>query len=402
MKMLRAEPMLKRSRLIFIFFLLAVNFVIVDFPGSKILLYFLAGILIFAKIYSDHVKKHLHAKRFMETERIFSGLSENTSLVVSNDSLLPVSSLHLIDYGDLNISVEASHHFILSFGRKESDVLIYPLFGRKRGKYTVGPTRIEFTGPFGIHHYKSEIDTRKEVVIFPNIFDVNNMNFKSMQPYGEIKNKMPIFEDPTKMVGLREYQIGDEIRWINWKVSARQDKMMVNTYQPSISSGTMILLNLRDEDYNFRNRDYHMERAIEIAASLVREFFLWRQEVGLSSNCKFDKIDTALHTVVTRGEAHFTSILSNLALVEGTPDMPLEILLDKSMLNLSWGTSLYVITPTLSETELYKLIHFYQSGHSVTIINLGPEIKKNLSLWDLGFQSYYAEFRGNIINLMRM
>jgi hypothetical protein len=52
--------------------------------------------------------------------------------------------------------------------------------------------------------------------------------------------------------------------------------------------------------------------------------------------------------------------------------------------------------------SLFRLINYNSTGHSVTIINIGPEIKKELSLWHIGFQSFYSEMAENVISLNKI
>lgn len=393
---------MKIPRLVLLMLLLLFCFIFSDFPGAKIVFVGVIVTIITAYVYKRLVMKSYSITRYMDTHKIFMGVQEDTSIMVTNNLFLPIHALLITDYADLNISIENAHYFLVSLTAGGSELFTYKLFGRKRGKYFIGPTSVTYSDIFGIYSFKIELDTRRDMVVFPNILMVNNMSYRSMQPYGAIRNRMPIFEDPSIIIGLREYQYGDEMKRINWKVSSKYDSLYVNTYQPSISSGSMIILDMLDTDYDFRNKDYYIERAIEVAASIVRELFLMRQEIGFASNCRIDREDAMLKTIIGKGEAHFTGILTHLAFMESNRTEALKNLLDPSVLNLAWGTSIYMITPRLDEISLYKLIDIHQSGHSITIINVGPEIQSHLSLWSIGFQSYYAEIEGNLINLMRI
>ncbi len=393
---------MKRFQLILIIILLLANYFLLDFPGAKILLYGLGFVLLFSRLYTGFVQKAFYIKRYMDTNRIFAGSTEMNSLIVSNNHSLPIHALQVSDYADLEISQEQTHQFLFSLDGNQNELREYLLYGKKRGQFNVGPSTIKFSDLLGMNSFKIEKDTVKKVVIFPNIYNISNMPYKSTQPYGVIKNPMPIFEDPSIVIGLREYQYGDEMKNINWKVSARYDKLFVNTHQPSISSGALILLNLTEDDYQFRNRDYFVEQSIELAASLVRSLFVMRQEVGVTMNCRVDKMDSVLQSGVNKGEAHFTNILGNLALVEPNKKIPFKEVLDPAKLALSWGTSIYVLTPRLDELAIFRLIDLYQSGHSVIILNTGPEINRDLSLWNIGFASYFVEMDNNIIRLMRI
>lgn len=393
---------MKKFRLILLLILLLAAYFLLDFPGAKILLYSGILVVLFLRLYTRVISKSYQIRRYMDTNRIFSGSTELNSLVVTNSSGLPIHALLVSDYADLEVSQEQTHQFLFSLEAGQTELVDYTLYGKKRGQFQVGPSTVRFNDLLGVHSFRIESDTTKKVVIFPNIYNISNMPYKSTQPYGIIRNPMPIFEDPSIVIGLREYQYGDEIKNINWKVSARYDKLFVNTHQPSISSGAIILLNLTEDDYQFRNRDYFFEQSIELAASLVRSLFILRQEVGISMNCRMDKMDSILDSGLNKGEAHFTNILGNLAAVEPNKKIPFKDVLDPSRMALSWGTSLYVLTPRLDELSIYRLIDLYQTGHSIMVLNTGPEINRDLSLWNIGFSSYFVEMDTNLIRLMRI
>ena len=112
----------------------------------------------------------------METQKIFAGLAENTSVAIANKTSLPIHALIMIDSSDLNISIEPKHYFLFSIDNNGSELISYDLFGRKRGKHTVGPTTVKYTDILGINSFNIEIDTKKDVIVFPNIYQVVNMH----------------------------------------------------------------------------------------------------------------------------------------------------------------------------------------------------------------------------------
>jgi uncharacterized protein (DUF58 family) len=381
---------------------LAAAYLFVDLPGAKAALVAVIMLGVTERVFTVLAKKSYRVKRSLDTWRVFTGVPEDNALSVENAGRLPIHALHVIDYTDLNIAPEQSHPAIYPLEPGGKGLLRYQLYGRKRGKYKIGPTSVRYSGPLGYDGFQIEENTLHEVIVFPNLLRIANMPFKSTQPYGAIRNRWPIFEDPSIITGLRDYQQGDEIKRINWKVSAKYDKLYVNNFQPSISSGSMIALDLLEDDYQFKNRDYHVERAVELAASLVQELFVLRQEIGFSTNCRIDREENFLRTGVSKGEAHFTGILTQLSIVDTARKLLFRDIFDPANSPLPWGTSLYVITPRLDETALFRLIDFQRAGHSVTVINVGPEIRHELSLWTIGFQSFYADFQGNLIHLMRI
>lgn len=374
----------------------------VDLPGLKIAIYGSVLFLLLNWVYVRYMPRFLQIKRYLETTRIFSTLAEENFLHFFNSSVFPLGYVFVRDAIDIHLAPRQSYLFVVSLRAKERQMLSYTFVGRRRGKFTIGPTRVVISDVVGWFESELEYNTAKSVVVYPTLFRLTGHKYRSMQPFGVIKNPMPIFEDPTLITGLKEYTVGDEIRRINWKVSARQGKFYINTYQPAISSASLVILNLADENYTFHNKDYYVERAIEVAASLLRELFFLRQEVALLVNGRFDGVDTVLSVDLGKGDAHLTRMLSELAVVELSKSIQFRDVLAEHLKGISWGLSLFVISPWLSQECVQHLINAYHMGHSITIIQVGPEISKELSLWTIGFQSYYAEHEATLIQLTRL
>ncbi len=390
------------ARLVLLLLFLAPHFIFLDFPGAKILVTGIAVVIVVNYLYRRLVEKSFDISRRNETSKIFTTMSEENRLTVTNRSSFPIHAIVVTDHSDMNISFEQYHSFLYSIPPRGENSFDYRIQGRKRGKYRLGPSNVKFTDLLGLFKFDFEVDTIREIVVYPNIYRISQMSYRSMQPLGVIRNKVPIFEDQSTVTGLRDYQVGDEIKRINWKISAKHNKFMVNNYQPSISAGSLIVLNLFDEDYAFKSREYYMERAIETSASILRELYLDKQEVAFATNCRIDENDLFLKTRVNKGEAHFTNILSQMAVLQPTKTLSFQSLLEPTNLELAWGISLFVVTPRLEEISLFRLINYGLSGHSVTIVNVGPEIQKDLSLWHIGFQSFFSEMQESVISLTKM
>jgi uncharacterized protein (DUF58 family) len=277
----------------------------------------------------------------------------------------------------------------------------YTLYGRKRGAYDVGPTKVEFRDLIGLCSFGLETDTSRKVIVLPRIYKITGMSYESLQPQGVIRNPVPIFEDPSIITGAREYEHGDDIKKINWKITARHAKIFINTYQHSISSNSFILLNLFEGDFDFRERDVFVDRAVELCASLAGELYSIRQSFGLASNCMHKGLEKILIRSPEKSESHLVSLLTDLALVGVSRGLKFRNILDH-LKNLRWGLSIYIITAGLDSETLLGLINLRRRGHSITVFNTGPKINRDLSLRHIGFQSFYAQMETDMINLIRI
>jgi uncharacterized protein (DUF58 family) len=91
---------------------------------------------------------------------------------------------------------------------------------------------------------------------------------------GNIKSKL--LGPGTEFFALREYRFGDSFRHVNWKASAKQDRLVTNEYETERSGDVTIIVDARTI-----GGDENLEMTIEAAASLSSHFLKQRDRVGM-------------------------------------------------------------------------------------------------------------------------
>ncbi len=193
-----------------------------------------------------------------------------------------------------------------------------------------------------------------------------------------LRHTQPIFEDPSRVRGKRDYVSGDSLRRIDWKATAALGRLQVKQFEPSIALETAIVLNLNRDEYDYHTRDEATELAIVIAASLANWIVAQRQAIGLYVNGT-DPIRTngAVQTLPPRkGRAQLTRLLDVLARVRVAETARLLLLLQREMPHLSWGTTLILITGTGDDELFDAILRARQAGLNVvlTLVGMVPTI----------------------------
>jgi uncharacterized protein (DUF58 family) len=73
----------------------------------------------------------------------------------------------------------------------------------------------------GIFPGALEIGETHHITVYPRVFPIADLGLPADRPFGERKGRNPIFEDPIRIAGLREYRPGDPMKRIDWKATAR-------------------------------------------------------------------------------------------------------------------------------------------------------------------------------------
>jgi uncharacterized protein (DUF58 family) len=191
---------------------------------------------------------------------------------------------------------------------------------------------------------------------------------------GTIRHTQPIFEDPTRVIGKRDYVAGDSLRRVDWKATAATRRLQVKLFEPSIALETTIFLNLNPAEYLVRYQHEATELGIVVAASLASWLARKKQPVGLMTN----GLDPLSGGAVVRpvppraGRGQITRILETLARVKVGEGMAFIDLIQQERVNLSWGTTLVFITATAEEAFFDEVFRASRAGLNAVLVLCGP------------------------------
>jgi uncharacterized protein (DUF58 family) len=313
--------------------------------------------------------------------RAFLGEQVKVGLQISNTSWLPVPWLQLHEGLPVTISGPGSFQRVLNLGPYENARLEYVVDARKRGYYPVGPLFLTSGDILGM----ANVGIRREgkmdyLTVFPKIVPLTKIEFPSRSPLGTLRHHQPIFEDPTRPFGKRDYIAGDSLRRVDWKSTATTGRLQTKIFEPSIALETHLILNLNSNDYHYRTRIDATELAIVVAASIANWVVQNRQTVGLSVNGEdpFGADGIPQPLPARRGRAHLMRLLEVLARVQMTDCPPVVELVQRERVQLPWGTTLILVTGYVDDQLLDELYQARRAGLNVSVIMVGqvPESRQ--------------------------
>jgi len=345
------------------------------------------------------VSKLLSERRY--SAHAFWGEEIPVDITVENPGLLPISWLRVEE----NVAVELRKgervNNVVSLPGRDKITLSYEVSARRRGYYQLGPLRLVSGDLFGMLPAITARLPAEYLTVYPRITPLTRLGLPSRLPFGTVASKQRLFADPARPMGVRDYRSGDSLRQINWKASAHTRQLMVKTFQPAISLATAVLLNLNLEEYDRAHWREWGEWGIELAASLCAHLIEQRQTVGLMTNgldplamigleATFDERDGRLQLPPTdelreapakflpadisprNGRPHLMKILERLARVEIVESVDFVDWLPRPCLNLSWGTTILVITPRSTERLQNGLHRLVRSGFNPVLLATAP------------------------------
>ncbi len=153
-----------------------------------------------------------------------------------------------------------------------------------RGYYQIGPLLVESGDVFGLHRRFRTLTEPHFVLVYPKVVPLQGYDISSRRPIGEVRMAHRLFEDPTRISGVRPYQMGDSLNRIHWRATARTGSLHSKTYEPSTIAGATILLDFHQDRYAARHEPIRSELCVTTAASLANTVYQLGQQIGIITN----------------------------------------------------------------------------------------------------------------------
>ncbi len=351
------------------------------------LLYVVGGVYVLSRWWTRRNLRMLEVARRLE-ERAFVGQSLDDQVILRNRSWLPVPWLHVQEAVPLDLQERETYKVAVSLPPRSVVRHTFRLYCHRRGYYPVGPMRITTGDLFGFAESTWQERQPVYVTVYPKVLPLPDLGLPSTLPFGTVRAPQRIFEDPARPAGVRPYTTGDSLRHIHWRASAHEDALLVKKYQPAIALDATVALDMNEEAYPLRQRYGGSEWAVTVAASLAAHLAEHRQSVGLITNGWDPRSERPIPPIPARsGRGHLMAILEVLARVqlrkatdedrldpaphlvaEDRVAFALAHCLPRATASLTWGSTLLVVTPFLSEAGLWGLHALYRRGITVLAI----------------------------------
>lgn len=177
-----------------------------------------------------------------------------------------------------------------------SVTLNYRLTCPRRGYHRIGPLVMESGDVFGLQKRFRTGVQQDYISVLPTIAYIDTFNISARRPQGSVRISNRIYDDPSRISGVREYVPGDPMNRIHWKASARTGELFTKTHEPSTVTGGTLILDLHADSYKPENVEVRMELAITVTASIAYLLQMSGEQVGMLTNA-FDAAEVARYEV---------------------------------------------------------------------------------------------------------
>lgn len=345
----------------------------------------------------------LDCQRSVNVDTIRQGEEVDVAVTLTNRRGWPipwifVEDMYPKDFPRTGISSQLA---ILMPGR--SITLNYRLRCPRRGYHRIGPLLMESGDLFGLQRRFRSGRNQDYVAVLPTVAYIDTFNVAARRPQGPVRTSNRVYEDPTRIAGIREYVPGDPMNRVHWKATARTGQLFVKTNEPAtVIGGTLILDLHKDSYFPPEDRERLMELAITTTASIGYLLQMSGEQLGMLTNAR-DAAEVARFEVkskqtlsrqdannsiegeaqsdrlspvqvpTTRSTIQAQKIIENLARVLPTDGLSMDRLIVNEFRRLPRDAALLPVVPQVSETLALTLASMKHSGFNVSVFLIGGE-----------------------------
>ena len=336
------------------------------------IVYLFMGVYVMSRFWTQRIKKNLDVQQQF-VDHVFSGDTVTLDITIKNAGWLPIPWLLITETLPVELTPPVPAE-LLHLGSYEERHITYSFMCRRRGYYSIGPLKSASGDLLGIMPRINRELARKYLIVYPKIVTLDQLGLPTRSPLAALPSRSPLFEDTTRVMGVRSYQPGDSMRRIHWTATARTGELLVKRYQPAIARETLICLDLNSADYT--DRYTAPELAISVAASIAYHIIVReRQAAGLATEATDPAIrDRRQFYLAPRLERiHLIQMLEVLARVQTAQNIPFIELLQRERGRMAWGTTMTIITGSQSDELFETLIGLQRSGFMLALILVRPK-----------------------------
>ncbi len=257
------------------------------------------------------VRRHrpvLELRRHIRPARVAVEDPCQVVLSVRNTGRTRTSVLSLTD--DVGRFGAASLH-LAPLPRGATREATYSFPTHRRGLHPVGPLTVETTDAFGLLRSRQTLSDTRTLIVVPRTVPLAEL---PPAPGDEPEHGARVLSSAATVdesfASMRPYTVGDDIRRIHWRTTARVGELVVRQHDQPWQRRTTVLLDVRRSGAD--DADAAFERAVSAAASVIRSAAARHELVRLLST---DGDDSGFVALDDRADA----LMDRLAAVTPAP-----------------------------------------------------------------------------------
>ncbi len=381
------SPFLSTATIIVCFAAL-IGAAIARFSALVVLLGLAMAAALVTKVWSHLCLKGVTCERRLSEKRVFPGDEVLLTLRVVNHKVLPLPWIEIQDEVPASLVAptsgvgrEPSHetpgqHGLVTLSRStplswySAAIFTQRLDSSARGYYPFGPLSVVSGDIFGLHPRSLVQPDIDHLIVYPRTYALPQLGIPSLSLLGDARSRLRVFDDPSRLVGVRDYEPGDSLRRIHWKASARSGALQVKLFEFTTDLKVAVFLGVD----TFAGRPQNdLELGISTAASVARHLMQKDVQTGLYVNTRLADSQQPACIAAGTGAAHLALVLEALAKTTADADSAFVDFFESRRGDLGFGGTLVFVVGQVPPAIELMMTDLIRAGRRIVGFKVGTD-----------------------------
>jgi uncharacterized repeat protein (TIGR01451 family) len=368
--------------------------VLVGLLTSQVLLIVVGSLVIIVwlltKFWDKYAFRDVSHTRNLSHRRAFIGDTVEYTVTLSNEKILPLIWVDIQDTFPADLGLPGAilrgsaaetareHRITTSLLPYQRVSWKYNLHCNARGYHRIGPVRLRSGDIFGFTAAEERFSEVAYILVYPQVVELRQLILPSEHPFGDARGQKPIYQDPSRFIGLRDYHPTDPMKHIDWKATARRSQLQTKVFEPVVSLNVLIALNARTGEHAWQGSNRRLfERSVTVAASVAKFCADRGYSFSLVSNAVAVYSGKWINVPFSGSDSQIGLVLEALALAGSYAVSSLPEVLRIERNSLRPGTTVALVTPVVTRALEDEISEIRSRGYKVMLFYAGdggPEI----------------------------
>lgn len=349
------------------------------------LLFFLAGGV--SRVWAKYALARVTHTRKLSANRAFFGETITVEIGLENRKLLPLPWVQVEDeisdkvkflQGHISACEKPTRELLNNFftlGWYHRITRKYPVQCVNRGLFMFGPATVRSGDLFGFFRQEQPTEGEQLLTVYPKLVPLERLGIPSRHPFGDLRVRRHLFEDPVMVSTIRDYSPGDPLKRIHWKATARTRRLQTRVFERTTTVDLALYLDVRTAPPPLWSRSEQLlELGVMTIASIADHALSNDIRVGFYANESFRHSGRGMISMAPSDHPeHRMRILEALAHIQGWPVAAIDEHVEQSARNLPWDATVCVVSAQPTEDLLVTLRHFRRAGRRVALVLVGND-----------------------------
>ncbi len=188
---------------------------------------------------------------FCEKSGENKGCDVNFNVRMYNPTFLPLPRVKIsLHYENLLSGERSQAQFLFPLHFSRTQTLRFSISSRYCGKIEAVVDEVVFFDYLMLFRLGKKQKLQCSTVILPSICDADVLISEESEFSGEkdVYSKTHPGDDASEIFDMRDYEMGDRMSQIHWKLSSKQDNLIVKEYSKPVNSNVMLLFDFNSSE----------------------------------------------------------------------------------------------------------------------------------------------------------